>query len=88
MLPRASICRGCGAELVIGASAREQETGGKWGVGFGFFVYFWMLGQLWISSFEIIHIPFIIFIGYVFGVAMVIFFKSSEVRFFRTGCRY
>ena len=88
MPPRASICRGCGAELVVGASAREQEIGGKWGMAFALFAYFWVLGQFGTVSFAIIHMLLVMFLGYVLGVVVITLFKGSKVRFFRTRRHY
>lgn len=84
----ASICRGCGAELVIGASSRERESGGKWGAALGFIVYLSMLNNVRGLSFTIIHLLAVMFLGYLAGAVVAIAMNKHQVRFFRTGRRY
>ena len=84
----ASICRGCGAELVIGASRREQESAGKWGAALGFVAYLSLLNDVRWLEFTFLHIGGALVLGYLAGVAVAIAMNKHQVRFFRTSRRY
>ncbi len=88
MPPGATICRGCGAELVIGASPGEQLRAGKWGAFCGFGAYLWLLGQFRGLSFTFIHMLILMFLGYLAGAFVAVAISGRQVRFFRTGRRW
>ena len=79
----ASICRGCGAELIYGASPRETTKGAKWGAFGGFFLYLIMLSNFRSMSFTLYHVLFMLFLGAVAGAAVVGALNRHLVRFFR-----
>ncbi len=84
----ASICRGCGAELVIGASSGEQVQAGKWGAFCGFGAYLFLLSQFRAFSFTLVHVLIAMVLGYLAGAFVALFISRHEVRFFRTSRRW
>lgn len=81
----ASICRGCGAELVVGASPGEQVRAGKWGSCCGFGAYIWLLIQFGDLPFSFVQLLIVMFLGYLAAIFVTLFVNRHKVRFFRTG---
>lgn len=81
----ASICRGCGAELIIGASSREMMVGAKCGTFVGLLSYILLLGQFHRLSFTFNHMLVALFLGFVAGAAIMALLNKDRIRFFRAG---
>ena len=85
----ASVCAGCGAELIRGATPSELETALKWGAFAGFFGYIGLLNELrGYISFGVWAAVVTTGLGALLGGALASIVNRNEARYFRTARRY
>lgn len=77
----AFICRGCGAELIYGASGREIQDGSRYGAYTGVFIYFALVLKLFSFSFLVLIGTGMV--GATFGMGIARYLNRDKVRFFR-----